>query len=513
VPTSARLTVVPGDGPLVLVAPHGGRRDAERRPWAGGHLRMNDLHTASFTAELAALLGAGALINEAHDRNEVDLNRVSEAHQRAPWFLERLADLLDTAVRRHGRATLLALHGWNVVQPVVDLGLGCTPGENPFVVGRAAAVSPAFAASALPRLVEACRAHGIAATVGARYPARHRENLIQLFTRRYAEDGRPQVRALAALAPLVDAVQLELGIALRWPGTWRARLVAACVEALPALLAAPHPAGAPPSGTGAAEAAPPVPRRLEFAGAALSGLVGLDASRTGRLLLFPEGGGLVLFTGERLGHAPGGLRVQPSASGGLALRYDGPLLRFPDTTPFLDLETGLARAELLEGEIALRFAPAHAPDGTAEFGTVTGSVALGGVRHPVTARGFAEDGAPAGPWPRLRAALDLGDGASLALTLGLRGGEASGFLCRDGRHVAVAAAHAALGPADAPLARVGLELELADGRRLRIAARALHCLPVIRARGRAPVRVEFAACCLESAPAADPAGWLEVGGL
>src|SRR5439155_594421 len=98
--------------------------------------------------------------------------------------------------------------------------------------------------------------------------------------------------------------------------------------------------------------------------------------------------------------------------------------------------------------------------------------------------------------------LDLGDGASLALTLGLHGGEANGFLCRDGRHVAVAAAHATLGPADAPLARVGLELELADGRRLRIAARALHRLPVIRARGRAPVRVEFAACRLESTPAA-----------
>jgi len=223
--------------------------------------------------------------------------------------------------------------------------------------------------------------------------------------------------------------------------------------------------------------------------------------------------GLVLFTGERLGHTPGGLRVEPSASGGLALRYDGPLLRFPDTTPFLDLETGLARAELVEGEIELRFAPGHAHEGPAEFGTVTGSVALERARHPVTASAFAEDGAPAGPWPRLRAALDLGGGASLALTLGLPGGEASGFLCRDGRHVAVAAAHAALGPADAPLAHVGLELELVDGRRLRIAARALHRLPVIRARGRAPVRVEFAACCLEGASAAGPAGWLEIGGL
>ena len=511
--TSARLTVVPGDGPLVLVAPHGGRRDAERRPWASGHLRMNDLHTASLTAELAGLLGAAALINEAHDRNDVDLNRVSDANQRAPWFLERLADLVGAAVGRHGRATLLALHGWNVVQPVVDLGLGCTPGDDPFAVGRAAAVSPAFAARALPRLVAACRARGIVATVGARYPARHRENLVQLFTRRYAEDGRPLVRALAALAPVVDAVQLELGIALRWPGPWRVRLLAACAEARPALVAAPHPARTAPGESTTSEAVPPVPRRLEFAGAALSGLVGLDAGRTGRLLLFPESGGLVLFTGERLGHTPGGLRVEPSASGGLALRYDGPLLRFPDTTPFLDLETGLARAELIEGEIALRFAPGHAHDGAAEFGTVRGSVVLDGVRHPVAARGFAEDGAPAGPWPRLRAALDLGGGASLALTLGLHGGEASGFLCRDGRHVAVAAARAALGPADAPLAHVGLELALTDGHRLRIEAHALHRLPVIRARGRAPVRVEFATCCLDGAPAAEPAGWLEVGGL
>src|SRR5438132_9240877 len=219
---------------------------------------MNDLHTASLTAELAALLGGPALINEAHDRNDVDLNRVSEAHQRAPWFLERLADLVDAAVRRHGRATLLALHGWNVVQPVVDLGLGCTPGENPFAVGRAAAVSPAFAARALPRLVEACHARGIAATVGARYPARHRENLLQLFTPRYAEDSRPLVRALAARAALVDAVQLELGIALRWPGAWRSRFLDACAAALPAPAAAPEPASVPPERTPAAEPPPPV---------------------------------------------------------------------------------------------------------------------------------------------------------------------------------------------------------------------------------------------------------------
>src|SRR5207249_6788610 len=94
---------------------------------------------------------------------------------------------------------------------------------------------------------------GIAATDGARYPARHRENMLQLFTPRYAEDHRPPVRALAARAPLVDAVQLELGIALRWPGAWRSRFLDACAAALPALAAAREPASAPPEPTPGAE--------------------------------------------------------------------------------------------------------------------------------------------------------------------------------------------------------------------------------------------------------------------
>ncbi|HYR95565.1 MAG TPA: hypothetical protein VEM57_02470, partial [Candidatus Binatus sp.] len=288
------LTVIAGESPLVLVAPHGGRRDPVRRPWAGGHLRMNDLHTAEVTAELAAVTGAAALINTDHDRNDVDLNRIVEAHDRAPWFLEQLAELVDRAIARHGRATLFAMHGWNVVQAVVDLGLGCAPGANPFIVGRGAAVAPGFAAGALPRLVDACAARRILATVGARYPARNRENLLQLFTPRYRDDPRPLVRALAALAPRVDAVQLELGIALRWPGRWRAKLFEACAEALPALLAPPDASAAPDA---VATAPAPVPAyRLQFTGPAVCGLVAVDRGRGGRLLLFPPGGGLVLFT-------------------------------------------------------------------------------------------------------------------------------------------------------------------------------------------------------------------------
>src|SRR5437870_1588237 len=280
---------ITGAAPLVLVAPHGGRRDAARRPWGSGPLKGNDLHTAALTAELAAATDASALINSAADRNDVDLNRVSAAHDRAPWFLERLADVLAATLARHGRATLLTVHGWNVVQPAVDLGLGCTPGADPFSVGPDAAVSPAFAAAAVRTLVSACTERGIAATVGARYPARARENLLQLFTRRYAGDGRALVAALASMAPAVDAVQLELGIPLRWPGPWRTGFVEACRQMLPSLSTRESDV---PREESAAEETARAPCRLQFAGAPFSGLAAVGTDGGERLLLFPSDGGL-----------------------------------------------------------------------------------------------------------------------------------------------------------------------------------------------------------------------------
>src|SRR5213078_1752849 len=202
--------LIAGATPLVLVAPHGGRRDTARRPWGAAPLKVNDLHTAALTAELARVTGASAIINTAADRNDVDLNRVSAAHDRAPWFLERLADVLAATLGRHGHATLLTVHGWNVGEPAVDIGLGCARTAALFAVGPDAAVSPRFAASAVRALVGACGGHGIAASVGARYPARARENLLQLFTPRYVDDPRALVRRLAALGRRTEAVQLEL---------------------------------------------------------------------------------------------------------------------------------------------------------------------------------------------------------------------------------------------------------------------------------------------------------------
>ena len=101
----------------------------------------------------------------------------------------------------------------------------------------------------------------------------------------------------------MDAVQLELGIPLRWPGTWRARFLAALDEALPAMIE-PQPASAP--ATTPTPGVPVGPGRLQFTGRELCGLVAVDRDRGGRLLLFTPEGGLVLFTGERLGLEPAG---------------------------------------------------------------------------------------------------------------------------------------------------------------------------------------------------------------
>ena len=503
--------VIRGSSPLVLVAPHGGRRDYEQRRWGSAPLKVNDLHTASVTEEIAAATGASALINARLDRNDVDLNRITSAHDRAPVFLELLGELLTLALARYGHATVLTVHGWNVIQPALDLGFGCVQGA---ALDGSAAVSPAFAASAVPALVRACAARGIAATIGARYPARGRENLVQLFTPRHRADPRPLVRRIADLGAQVDALQLELSAPLRWPGAWRKRLVETCVTTVPALLR--------PDAGGAAEFTPldsgkTKGRRhtLELFGGDVSGLVAVDPAGA-RLLLFPPDGTLALFTGERTGGEPpgcvGGLEVEPGEDGSVRVRFDGPMLRFPDSTPFLDLERGLAGAAAVErAEIALDFVPLHA-DGarSVEFGTVRGAAVLDGVRLSLDGSAFSTAGAGPAVWPRVRASLDLGDAGRLALTIALDGGPATGFLCRDGRHLPVTSAGARIGRGEDPLDGLVLDVEIDGGDRLRLRPEPVYRLPVIRG-GATPLRLVYACCSLT--PGSRLAGWCEVGGF
>ena len=122
------MTYIIGDTPIVFVAPHGGRRPTEA-PILDS-IKVNDLHTAELTAELAKITKGYALINHARDRNELDLNRISQVRKEAVWFLDALEVLLSTLVVQHGEARIFFMHGWNVVQPVCDIGVGLKQRRN-----------------------------------------------------------------------------------------------------------------------------------------------------------------------------------------------------------------------------------------------------------------------------------------------------------------------------------------------------------------------------------------------
>jgi hypothetical protein len=117
----------------------------------------------------------------------------------------------------------------------------------------------------------------------------------------------------------------------------------------------------------------------------------------------------------------------------------------------------------------------------------------------------------AGPWPRVRAALRLRDGSALSVTVDPGARTASGFLCRRGMHQPVVDGTAQLASGAEGLERIGFDLGLEGGERVRLAATATHVLPVVRVRGPSAIRIDFAACRLDGAT--DPAGWCEIGGL
>jgi hypothetical protein len=488
---SPSFAVLRGSAPIVLVAPHGGRRDPVARPWGSAPLKMNDLHTGAVTRELAARLGASALVNETSDRNDVDLNRISAAHDAAPEFLAALAGLLEDGLARHDTIAVLTVHGWNVVQPAVDIGLGVHPSAEA-LGGGGAGVSAPFATGVLASLAARLHDSGIAATPGLRYPARARENLIQLFTGRHADDRRAPIRRLALASARVNAVQLELSLPLRMPGPWRDAFVAACVAAFgdrAAYDAWPEWDG-PAAGAGARCA-------IEIVAPGLSGLAAID-ERGARLLLFPDDGRLLTFTSERVGrHAPdgiAGLRLRATPTGTVELAYDGPMLRFPDTTPFVDLERGLAAAEPVMATVALELAPAH-HDGHAScpFGTVTGEARIGETRyaihgHGVRARREPELGL------RTRVGLRLSDGTGV-----LSDGH-DGLVCRAGVHVPIRRCAV---DADGP--RPHVEIEPSDGPPIAATADLVHRLPVVPGVPGAP-RLLFAACRHDGGLA----GWLQI---
>jgi len=380
---------------VVLFAPHGGRRFVERQP---GEHKVNDLHTADLTDILAVRSGATAIINRTRDRNELDLNRVKQVREHASWLPALLADTLEQEVARAGHVTLLVIHGWNIGQPACDIGIGLVERAGELEGARTGAptVSPRFLEEVLPGLRAAAAPAGIAVTIGARYPAAHPNNLMQLFTAGYAQDADPGIRRLGALAAAgtLDAAQLELGIPLRWPGAMRERVIDLLVNTL-----SDTPQTEPP-----ARASRPLPSRLacrgrvterralQFVHEDLFGLTAVEMSEAGsvggRLLLSTEAGSVTLFTGElgdRTGprwHVPP-LRYDDDGDR-WHLRYEGDVLSFGSLEPFLDLENGLADGRLMAATVALEFCARGSSEPRAEpgphgltFGDLTGTVRLG----------------------------------------------------------------------------------------------------------------------------------------
>src|SRR4029450_12019416 len=104
------------------------------------------------------------------------------------------------------------------------------------------------------------------------------------------------------------------------------------------------------------------------------------------------------------------------------IRFAGPMMRFPDTTPFLDLERGLAGATVVEqAEVALDFEPVHAGADGSDFGGVRGAAVLDGERLDLGGSGFAGAGGLGTVWPRLRRGPGGGAGGRARAAAGGRG--------------------------------------------------------------------------------------------
>ncbi|HEX3408707.1 MAG TPA: hypothetical protein VHS07_00410, partial [Candidatus Binataceae bacterium] len=229
---AAWLEVIDGAAPVLLIAPHGGRAGAASRQTL--HPKVNDLETAAITRELAQRLGAVALINAGMDRNEIDCNRLSQLSARAPWMLELVAQQAQRMIERHGHATVLLIHGWNVIEPRIDFGLGLRESGGRLRAPTEAHVSASdgFIHGPVAALSTRLNAAGIIPTFGLRYPGGASQNLLQAFTARHAASEIPALRQLAGLAArgVIDALQLEMSVSVRMAGSIRLRGLEALTE-------------------------------------------------------------------------------------------------------------------------------------------------------------------------------------------------------------------------------------------------------------------------------------------
>jgi hypothetical protein len=403
------LEVIEGSAPLLLIAPHGGRAGAAAH--AILHPKVNDLETAEITREIAHRLGASALINRAMDRNEIDCNRLSQIIRRAPWLLDLITDRVTSIVARHGQATVLLIHGWNIIEPRIDFGLGLreSGGKLRAPAGAHVSASDGFIHGPVRSLAARLRCADIHATFGMRYPGAAAQNLLQGFTTRHANADIAALTRLAEFAAegVLNALQLEMSVALRLPGALRQDAIDAIsrtFEAPPGTAFVPGPASAsqPPMPVlrqdqrpivrkHPVSAAPPSRVGIEFydAAARLGGMVSFDfgpGAAGGRIMVLFDGSRVALFTAEGKAERDDDRisigRLELDARPGGRLQFRGPAVIVDDGTAYLSVERALSCGRLdpsMEVDATLEFSSAAASfsDQLAELGDM---LAEGGVK-------------------------------------------------------------------------------------------------------------------------------------
>jgi len=378
------LEIVEGDAPILLIAPHGGRAGAAAR--ATLHPKVNDLETAEITRELAVRLDARALINAAMDRNELDCNRLSQISQRAPWLLELIADQVAAILHRSPHATVLLIHGWNIVEPRIDFGLGLknVGGTLRPPPGAHVSANDTFIRGPVSELAARLRDAQIHPTFGLRYPGAAAHNLLQGFTQRHSASDAAPLRRLADIAAkgTLNALQLEMSVALRLPGEIRASALNAISDTFvhkgaprrgqapdrrPPPLSIIRKPPPPLARRAATSSAPPSRVGVEFYDPAtrLGGMVSFDfgpGAAGGRIMILFDYCRVALFTAEgRAKRERDQLSIGPlilKAAPGGSLHFRGPAVIVDDSTAYLSVERALASSRLdrmAEVEAALEF--------------------------------------------------------------------------------------------------------------------------------------------------------------
>ncbi len=433
------LTHRRGRGPVVVVAPHGGRR---QRPVRRGD-NVNDLYTVEIAAELAERLDAHAIINSGLDRNDIDLNRIGALAEKAPYVLGVLRGCVEEAGSGGEVPLVLLVHGWNMVLPCCDIGIGLRR-NGQRLTGRYPTVGRATFDGFVAALEHELAARGLSSDIGRRYPANGADNATQLFSGRHVGHSNGDVDAVSRLAAGggVDAVQLELGIPLRWPGARRSSFIEALTEAVRGHVASSRPDGRADDGrfNARSEWGLPYSTRSEVGapvedGYTLQAVVadgvgiftGVEATApgtmAGRVSVVSDDGSMMLLVGEGPWdgvagrYALEGLDWAATEAGEVHLRVRGQMIAYRTHEAYLDLEAGLAESELAEADIELSFR--EEGDG---FGRLRGRLRAGAIDVDVDCGAFLDRGSRSAMNARSRVRLAVADGEMAGLRLVSDGG-------------------------------------------------------------------------------------------